>query len=85
MFCTSTGECDGKDFPRKQAQLCRCSIVRKLPGEHADTRSSRKKGSTRGSIWVHRREALKPTAIWQVAQLDIKLLRDDGAIGKPVV
>jgi transposase InsO family protein len=34
---------------------------------------------------VHRREALKPNSIWQVdhAQLDIKLLRDDGSVGKP--
>ena len=34
---------------------------------------------------VHRREALKPNAIWQVdhAQLDIKLVREDGSLGKP--
>ena len=34
---------------------------------------------------VHRREALKPNAIWQVAhaQLDIKLVREDGSFGKP--
>jgi putative transposase len=34
---------------------------------------------------VHRREALKPNSIWQVdhAQLDIKLLRQDGSVGKP--
>lgn len=34
---------------------------------------------------VHRREALRPNSIWQVdhAQLDIKLLRDDGSVAKP--
>ncbi|RSL18705.1 putative transposase [Edaphobacter aggregans] len=34
---------------------------------------------------VHRREAFRPNSIWQVdhAQLDIKLLRDDGSVGKP--
>ena len=34
---------------------------------------------------VHRREALRPNSIWQVdhAQLDTKLLRDDGSIAKP--
>jgi putative transposase len=34
---------------------------------------------------VHRREALRPNSIWQIdhAQLDIKLLRDDGSVGRP--
>lgn len=34
---------------------------------------------------VHRREALRPNSIWQVdhAQLDIKLLREEGSIGRP--
>jgi len=33
---------------------------------------------------VHRREALKPNSIWQVdhAQLNIRLLREDGSVGK---
>jgi putative transposase len=43
------------------------------------------KAYSEGFDLVHRREALKPNSIWQVdhAQLDIKLLRDDGSVGKP--
>ena len=43
------------------------------------------KAYSEGFDLVHRREALKPNSIWQVdhAQLDIKLLREDGSVGRP--
>jgi len=43
------------------------------------------KACSEGFDLVHRREASKPNAIWQVdhAQLDIWLLREDGSVAKP--
>jgi len=43
------------------------------------------KAYSEGFDLVHRREALKSNSIWQVdhAQLDIKLLREDGSVGRP--
>ena len=60
-------------------------IVRNLPAGMLMLAHQGNKAYSEGFDLVHRREALKPNSIWQVdhAQLDIKLLRDDGSIGKP--
>jgi putative transposase len=60
-------------------------IVRSLPSGLLMLAHRGNKAYGEGFDLVHRREALKPNSIWQVdhAQLDIKLLRDDGSVGKP--
>ncbi len=60
-------------------------IVRSLPAGLLTLAHRGNKAYGEGFDLIHRREALKPNSIWQVdhAQLDIKLLRDDGSIGKP--
>jgi putative transposase len=60
-------------------------IVRNLPAGLLMLAHRGNKAYSEGFDLVHRREALKPNAIWQVdhAQLDIKLLREDGSVGKP--
>jgi putative transposase len=60
-------------------------IVRSLPAGLLMLAHRGNKAYSEGFDLVHRREALKPNSIWQVdhAQLAIKLLRDDGSVGKP--
>jgi len=60
-------------------------IVRNLPAGLLMLAHRGNKAYSEGFDLVHRREALKPNSIWQVdhAQLDIKLLREDGSVGKP--
>ena len=60
-------------------------IVRNLPAGMLMLAHQGNQAYSEGFDLVHRREALKRNSIWQVdhAQLDIKLLRDDGSIGKP--
>lgn len=60
-------------------------IVRSLPASILMLAHRGNRAYSEGFDPVHRREALKPNSIWQVdhEQLDIKLLRDDGSIGKP--
>jgi putative transposase len=60
-------------------------IVRGLPAGLLILAHQGNKAYSEGFDLVHRREAPKPTSIWQVdhAQLDVRLLRDDGSIGKP--
>jgi putative transposase len=60
-------------------------IVLNLP---EDLRTLAHQGARRfGELYemVHRREASKPNAVWQVdhAQLDIVLLQEDGSVGRP--
>jgi putative transposase len=60
-------------------------IVRTLPASLLTLAHRGNKACSEGFDLVRRREAAKPNAIWQVdhAQLDIKLVRDDGSVGKP--
>jgi putative transposase len=60
-------------------------IVRGLPASLLTLAHRGNKAYSEGFDLVHRREASRPNAIWQVdhAQLDIKLLREDGSIGRP--
>jgi len=60
-------------------------IVRNLPASILMLAHRGNKAYSEGFDLLHRREALKPNLIWQVdhAQLDAKLLRDDGSVGKP--
>ena len=60
-------------------------IVRNLPAGLLMLAHGGNKAYSEGFDLVHRREALKPNAIWQVdhAQLDIKLVREDGSSAKP--
>jgi len=60
-------------------------IVHSLPAGLMMLAHRGNKAYSEGFDLVHRREALRPNSIWQVdhAQLDIKLLREDGSIGRP--
>ncbi len=60
-------------------------IVRSLPAGLLMLAHRGNRAYSEGFDLVHRREALKPNSIWQVdhAQLGIKLLREDGSVGKP--
>ena len=60
-------------------------IVRSLPASLLTLAHRGNKAYSEGFDLVHRREASKPNAIWQVdhAQLGIKTLRDDGSVGRP--
>jgi putative transposase len=60
-------------------------IVRNLPAGLLMLAHGGNKAYSEGFDLVHRREALRPNSIWQVdhAQLDIKLLREDGSVGRP--
>ena len=60
-------------------------IVRSLPASLLTLAHRGNKAYSESFDLVHRREASKPNAIWQVdhAQLDIKMLRDDGSVGRP--
>lgn len=59
-------------------------IVRNLPTSLLMLAHRGNKAYGEGFDLVHRREVSKPNAIWQVdhAQLDIRLLRDDGSVGR---
>jgi putative transposase len=60
-------------------------IVRNLPASLLALAHRGSKAYSESFDLIHRREASRPNAIWQVdhVQLDIKLLRDDGSIGRP--
>jgi len=60
-------------------------IVRKLPLSLLTLAHQESKAYSESFDLVHRREAAKPNAIWQVdhAQLDIMLLREDGSTARP--
>jgi putative transposase len=60
-------------------------IVRSLPAGLLMLAHRGNRAYSEGFDLVHRREALEPNSIWQVdhAQLDIKLLREDGSVANP--
>jgi len=60
-------------------------IVRKLPLGLPTLAHKASKAYSKSCELVHRREAAKPNAIWQVdhAQLDLLLLGEDGSTARP--
>ena len=86
QFHTPAGERDGRDSSKSASLATRLfgGSSAAFPASLLMLAHRGNKAYSEGFDLVHRREASKPNSIWQVdhAQLDIKLLRDDGSVGK---